>query len=173
MARRFQAQQTTVIRELQNLLGKLGATSLKLNSPNLLDDNDVEAVITFDRVGRRYRVSCDRWGHWLDNLRAAQLAIEYTWRIAEGYGVATSDEELLTRIFGALEAPLDPGVLLLGDGSNAWYDVLGVEPNASKAAIVNAFRALSKVHHPDAGGRSEDFIRLKNAYEQGIKVAGG
>lgn len=171
--RRFDAKQQTIIRDLQAILTKLGATSLKLNSPNLLDDSDVEAVITFDRAGRRYRVACDRWGHWLDNLRAAQLAIEYTWRIAEGYGVETSDEELLTRIFGALEAPLDPDLLLLGDGSAAWYDVLGVEPAASKAAIVNAFRALSKVHHPDAGGRSDDFVRLKKAYEEGIKAAGG
>jgi hypothetical protein len=168
--RRFEAQQSTIIRDLQNLMRKIGATSLLINSPNLLDPKDVAASITFDRVGKRYIAACSRWKHWLDNLRAAQLAIEYTYRIAEAYGVQTTEEDLLQQIFAALEAPLDPGLLLLGDGDLTWYGILGVPSNASKTAIVNAYRALARVHHPDVGGKKEDFLRLKKAYEDGLKA---
>jgi hypothetical protein len=168
MARRFEAKQTTIIRELQSLMQKLGATSLRIDTPNLLDESDVLARITFDRHAKRYISVCDRWDHWVDNLRAAQLAIEYTWRIAEGYGVSINENAILDRIFAALEAPLDPNILLLGDGNGEWWEVLGVAPDASGAAIVNAYKALAKVHHPDMGGRKEDFIRLKTAYEKGI-----
>jgi len=47
--------------------------------------------------------------------------------------------------------------------------VLGVQSNAKIAEIVNAYKALARVHHPDVGGNSEDFIKLRNAYEEGIK----
>lgn len=171
MTKRFTAQQTTIIRELQSTMRKLGATSLKLNSPNLLDGMDVLARITFDRNGKRYIAECDRWKTWLENLRAAQLAIEYTWRIAEGYGVSTEEIDLLDRIFAALEAPLDPNVLMLSDGNAPWYVVLGVEANASRVAILNAYKALARVHHPDAGGKAEDFIHIKQAYEEGLEAS--
>ena len=170
--RRFTAQQTTIIRDLQRVLKNLGATSLKLNSPNLLDHTDVEAIIRFDRAGRRYEVKCDTWESWLDNLRAAQLAIEYTWRIAEGYGVSMEDEDILTRIFGALEAPLTPDALYLTDGEAPWWSVLGVDSDADKKAIENAYIALSKVHHPDHGGTHEGFILLRRAYEKGLEENG-
>lgn len=172
MARRFSAKQTTIVRDLQRVMTKLGATSLKINSRNILDPDDVEASVTFDRAGKRYISSCNRWKNYLDNLRAAQLAIEYTWRISEAYGVELEEEDLLDRIFAALEAPLDPNILLIGDGSENWWDILGVERSANQATIINAFRALSKVHHPDVGGDPEDFVSIKRAYEEGIEERG-
>ena len=173
-SRRFEAKQETMVRELQQLMKKLGATSLRIDQ-EVMGDPPVVRII-FDRVGRRYISECSTWPSSLDNLRAAQLAIEYTWRIAEAYGVSLVDEKLadglLERLFGALEAPLDPGILLLGGGQQ-WFEVLGVDAKASKAAIINAYRALAKVHHPDAGGSPEDFIRLQNAYRDGIAQAKG
>jgi hypothetical protein len=53
--------------------------------------------------------------YFSDNLRAAQLAIEYTYRIGEAYGVNYTEvkhQDLFERIFAALEALLDPNVLL-------------------------------------------------------------
>ena len=173
--RRFSATRETVVRDLVNLMKKLNATSLKINEHNLLSD-DSEAVITFDRGGTRYISSCNTYDHHLDNLRAAYWAIEYIYRAFEVYGVETETnkaDELIRGLFGALEAPLDPSILMLGDGSTNWWDVLGVKSDASQAAIVNAYKALAKVHHPDAGGRSEDFILLKKAYEDGIRTRTG
>ncbi|MBE7553657.1 MAG: hypothetical protein HS126_21525 [Anaerolineales bacterium] len=100
----------------------------------------------FDRNAKRYVSECRQWPHFLDNLRAAQLAIEYTYRIGEAYGVNYTEvkhQDLFDRIFAALEAPLDPNVLLLGSGSE-WWEVLGVSRTASRAEIVNAYRALAK-----------------------------
>lgn len=169
--RRFSAQPLTIQRDVRNLVIKLGATSLRISSPDLLDPKDVKASITWDRAAKRYISACSRWNNYADNLRAAYWAIEYTWRIAEAYGVAIEEEDLMTTIFAALEAPLDPNILLLGDGAEEWWRVLGVDPRATKAAIVNAFRALSKVHHPDVGGDPDNFIKLKRAYEEGVANA--
>lgn len=172
MSRRFSAKRTTITKDLVRVMNKMEATSLRIREQNILDPDDSVAEITFDRSGVRYVSRCGTYDYFLDNLRAAQLAIEYTWRIVEGYGVEWMEEntldEMLQKVFGWLEAPLDPGILMLGDGSENWWDILGVEQGANKAAIVNAFKALSKVHHPDVGGEKEDFIKLQNAYREGI-----
>ncbi|MDY6867007.1 MAG: DnaJ domain-containing protein [Chloroflexota bacterium] len=172
-SRRFSAQKSTITRDLVNLMKKLNATSLKIAEHDLLGD-DQSAKIIFDRDGTRYVSACNTYEHHLDNLRAAYWAIEYIYRAFEVYGVETESEkadELIRGLFGSLEAPLDPNILMLGDGSSQWFDVLGVKSDASPAAIINAYKALAKVHHPDHGGHKEDFIKLKKAYEEGIYIA--
>lgn len=169
--RRFLAKEETIYRDLKATIVKMNATSLRVDYDLL--GRSVAVAIYFDRAGRRYISRCSTWPNVFDNMRAAQLAVEYTYRIAESYGVIFDEErgpsqEAFIRAFAALEAPLDPNVLLLGSGSN-WWDVLGVSPQATKAEIVNAYRALTKVHHPDAGGDPAEFKRLRAAYEEAIK----
>lgn len=48
---------------------------------------------------------------------------------------------------------------------NSAYNVLGLNVGASVHEIKSAFRLLVKKHHPDAGGRKEDFIKIREAYE--------
>ena len=43
--------------------------------------------------------------------------------------------------------------------------VLGLEWGASRQAIKTAHRRLVKQHHPDLGGRAEDFQRIHDAYQ--------
>jgi DnaJ-domain-containing protein 1 len=50
------------------------------------------------------------------------------------------------------------------------YEVLGVRPNAAPEIIGAAYRALAKVHHPDAGGNAEEFKRVRAAYEQALQA---
>lgn len=45
------------------------------------------------------------------------------------------------------------------------YEILGIEKNATEEEIKKAYRDLSKIHHPDAGGESEDFKRIAEAYK--------
>lgn len=45
------------------------------------------------------------------------------------------------------------------------YEVLGVTKNAPDAVVEAAYRALVKQHHPDHGGSSEKFHKIKEAYE--------
>lgn len=46
-----------------------------------------------------------------------------------------------------------------------FYELLGVDKNASESEIRSAYRKLAKVHHPDRGGDTETFQQLQRAYE--------
>ena len=46
------------------------------------------------------------------------------------------------------------------------YRVLGVPHGASPAVVLEAYRRLSKLHHPDReGGADERFLEIQRAYE--------
>ncbi len=162
------------MRDLAATMRKLGATSLRVSPRNLLDPKDIKAEIVFDRGGRRYVVRCGKWPVWLDNLRAAERAIYYLHRAIEEYGVTTSDKALTASFelfFAPFEALPDDTVLMLGTGEAPWWDVLGIRRESTRAEAMNAYRALAKVHHPDAGGDPELFKRLRRAYEQAMTEA--
>lgn len=167
--RRFTATQQTTIRDLQRIMTKISATSLRLDQDVLKGG----VKVIFDRAGKRYVRECKKYPDSIDNLRAIGLQIEYLYRalevLANDIDESSFDIEFDT-IFGGLIATPDDSALLLGDGKQPWYEILGVQVNATKNDIRNAFRALSKVHHPDAGGNEEDFKRLRAAYDQGMKV---
>lgn len=174
-ARRFRAQEVTVYRDLQATMRRLGATSLRVGQRDLLNPRDVQAEIVFDRGGRRYVVRCKKWADWLDNLRAAERVIHYLYRAIDEYGVVTNEQRLgeaFEQFFSGFEALPDDTVLMLGDGSAPWYETLGVKPDATRADIMAAFRALARVHHPDASGDPEMFKRVRRAYEQGLEARG-
>ena len=167
MKSRFSAQESTIKRELMNTMTKIKATSLKIEQ----DEFTGEVKVIFDRNGTRYTKICKVWGNARDNLRAIGLSIEYMYRAVEIYGVDSQSKEfdnLIKGIFLSMEATPDDTVLKLVY-SNNWYEILGVSSNASKLDIQNAFRSLSKVHHPDVGGDKDTFIKIKEAMEKGIK----
>ena len=174
MTRRFQAGETTIYRDLQATCRKMGATGLRVNSQFDVLKGSGQSEIIFDCGGRRYSFRCEKYSHPLDNLRAAQLTIAHLYAAMEEYGVLRTKDDLereAARFFGPFEAlPDDSALLLLTDGSTAeWWEVLGLKrEEATKAAITNAYRALSRLHHPDVGGNPEDFKRLRRAYEQGV-----
>lgn len=45
------------------------------------------------------------------------------------------------------------------------YERLGVKSSASQDEIKQAFRSLSKTHHPDAGGDAESYKAISEAYQ--------
>lgn len=168
--RRFSATSQTTIRDLQRIMTQMQATSLKIDQDVMRGD----VKVTFDRAGKRYTMLADTWSDSLDNLRAIGLTITYLYRALESYGVKIEEarfDEIFDRIFGGMIATPDDSVLMLGSGRAQWWEVLGVKGDSTKADIKNAFRALSKIHHPDAGGDAEDFKRLRHAYDEGLKAA--
>lgn len=170
MSRRFEATQATTIRDLQRVMTKIGATSLRI-------DQDVMGggvKVIFDRAGKRYIRECNKYESSLDNLRVIGLQIDYLYRALEVYAediVETSFDIEFDRIFNGFLATPDDSALLLGDGKSPWWEVLGVKETASRDDLRNAFRALSLVHHPDRGGKDEDFKRINEAFRAGMKAA--
>jgi len=167
MAQRFTAQESTITKQLISVMTQMNASNLKVNKD--LFTGDVE--ILFDRRGKRYVFRCSNYERHLDNYRAAQLSISYLYRALESYGV-TNEESLFDRVFSnfflGFEATPDDSVLMLSDG-NVWYEILGVKPEASKSDIMNAYKSMAKIHHPDVGGTKESFVKLRKAYEEGLK----
>jgi len=172
MKKRFSAQQGTVIKQLTNTMRKMNCSSLKIDQGDLLDENSTEVSITFDRNGKRYIFKCDSYDYKSDNLRASQLTIEYLYRALESYGVESIEKDIVDRIFDnfllGFEATPDDGILKLTTGSN-WFEILNIRPQASEQEIKNAYKALARIHHPDSGGSKEDFVRLKNAFDEGMR----
>lgn len=167
MKRRFQATSSTTVRDLQRVMTQIKATTLKINQ----DVMNANVEVIFDRQGKRYVLRCDTWDDSLDNLRAIGLTVFYLWRAIEGYGVnveETNFDSIFDQVFGGFIAAPDDTTLMLSDGSAHWWEVLGVEKESDKQAIINAYRALAKVHHPDAGGNPDDFKKLRHAYEQAM-----
>ena len=101
--------------------------------------------------------ACDKWYAVDDNLQAIRKAIE-AFRGLERWGCS----DLIKRSFQGMMA-------LPESSSGAWWQVLGVSKTASKDEIKSAYRNLSSIHHPDAGGSSEKFNQLTEAYQQGLK----
>lgn len=48
--------------------------------------------------------------------------------------------------------------------------LMGLSDSPTIEEAKRAYRRLSKIHHPDAGGTQENFIRLTKAYEYLVKV---
>ena len=49
------------------------------------------------------------------------------------------------------------------------FKILGINPTHDKMSIRRAYVAAAKKHHPDNGGKSEDFQRIQSAYNSLVK----
>ena len=53
-----------------------------------------------------------------------------------------------------------------------WAEILGVNPDVDADTLKSIWRHLAKVSHPDHGGNVNDFLRYREAYEQGLRYFG-
>lgn len=122
---------------------------------------DTGVAVYFTLRGDQRCVPCDKWLKVEENLRAIELTIEAL-RGLERWGA----KELVDAAFKGFEAPQ------LGSGRAEWWDVLGVTPDATPAAIETAYRAKVFEHHPDKGGDAEKFREVNDAYAAAKRKGG-
>ena len=163
--RRFGAMESTIKKDLRNIMNKIDATSLKIS----MDEFTGEVEVIFDRNGKRYIKTCLLWENSLDNLRAIGLSIEYLYRAVEIYGVESKEEfsNLLDQTFIGIEATPDDSVLKIGFTNN-WWEILGIKIDAGEKEIKNAYKSMARIHHPDSGGDAKKFQKIREAYDKGM-----
>lgn len=114
---------------------------------------DPGVAVYFKRNGKQLCFACDCWQHVEDNMHAIALTIQALRGIARW---GTGD---------MMEAAFR-GFTALPENASGWWETLGVTVNASEEQVKEAYRALVKKHHPDAGGDSAEFIRIQKAWQQ-------
>lgn len=116
------------------------------------EPDDVGVAFYFTLDGKPHVLACDRWDTVYDNIAAIAAHIEAL-RGQERWGVANLAQAFAGHV--RLAAP-DP-----------WWTVLGVDRNADRHTVDQAFRRHAKSAHPDQGGQRAEWDRLQAAYEAG------
>ena len=154
-----------VRRELANEIDRLGArkailsTNVRLRLDGLPYSNqsqpdDRGAAVYFELKGKPVSLACDKWNRVEDNIWAIVKHIE-SLHGQDRWGVGNIEQAF--RGYMALPERASGG---------DWWEVLGVAINASEDQVKEAYRILVKKHHPDAGGDSEFFLRVQEAYRR-------
>ncbi len=59
----------------------------------------------------------------------------------------------------------------LGEHNNPpWLELLDLTEDCTEEDIKKAYLKMARIAHPDAGGSSEDFKRIRGAYEQAMEA---
>lgn len=117
------------------------------------DPKDPGIAVYFKRRNKPYVIACDTYHRLKDNARAVWATVEAL-RTIERHGGSRLMEQAFTG-FTALPAH---------QAEPSWWDVLGVNPEATLAEIEEAHLRLAERHHPDVvGGDHELMARINRA----------
>ena len=163
------------LNELKNELRLLGAKSIVISTNVELkrdgdpysgrrapDDVGVAAYFVLD--GHNQCIPCDKWDKVGCNLWAVAKTVSAL-RGIERWGA----KDMVNAAFSGFKALPSPDMVLSMPVSRAWYEVLGVSPDAPMSVRKAAYRALSKSAHPDMGGSASDWAELQNAWKEGAR----
>lgn len=174
MKRRFSAQISTAQKGLEKVMERMDAVNYEI-----IQRNGHQVIIMFilqDEKGfqREYRYICDQFENIADNFRAAQLALDYLWRIHDDYQVrAEGGDPSLQTVFQGFRVLPSQQVLLKSlpdpEKREPW-EILGITRDANRDEINKAFRELSKTHHPDKGGTQAGFVRIITAKDDMVAI---
>lgn len=166
------------IRRVLDELDRLGARGAVISSnveirqdglpySNRRTPDDPGVAVYFMRGTTRYCLPCDKWDRVADNLAAVAAHVE-AMRGMERWGVGSLD-----RAFAGFKALPPAGGTTVSTQGPSWWNVLGVQPNASRDVVQAAFRALARQHHPDRGGDVGAMAAINRAWEQAQAAMGG
>ena len=122
---------------------------------------DPGAAVFFTRKGKQFVMARDRYDYIYQNIRSLGLAIEGL-RQMERHGGSFMLERAFDG-FAALAAP---------NAHTPWRDVFGHHVATLEEAKL-VFRHQARLHHPDAGGTTEMFQRVNQAWEDAQAEFGG
>lgn len=161
----------------QNVLDELrrwdGVTDVQLDSgaehtkqnPNRPYANasfdDPGVVVRFNKDDEDMAAACDRWDNPRDNAQDLYHYLHET-RMQEQRGTVTAQSE-----YEKLRLPSGDEDAVVGEPPA--HVVLGVDRDASTDEIRRAYRERLKEVHPDQGGSTDQFQRVKRAKEALLK----
>lgn len=124
-------------------------------------------AVYFKSFKKEYALGCDKWDRVKDNIRAIGKHIEAL-RGIERWGVSSVEEAFEPFLLPTASPTYQSG--RQNDTFSMWWTVLNVSPNASVEEIKQAYKKLSKIHHPNAGGDRAQWERLSKAYQEALKL---
>lgn len=119
--------------------------------------DDPGVVVYFEKDGQDMAAACDRWDNPRDNAQDLYYYLNET-RMQEQRGTVTgqSEYEKLRLPSGDDEIAADPPA----------HKVLGVDADATKQEVKEAYRERVKQTHKDQGGDTESFKKVQRAKEK-------
>jgi DnaJ domain len=159
--------------KLYDELQRLGATGVVLSTNHPTDRygipveskkrvGDEGAAVYFNLAGKQMVMACDRFDNAAANMRSLGLAIEAL-RQLERHGGGT----MLERAFTGFEALPAPGQ----HAKRQWWQVLGVNQNATPDEIKTAYRRQAMACHPDHGGNEALMAEVNAVYNEATRAA--
>ena len=163
LSSRFDVTPGHAYAELKEELRRLGASQCVLSTNRPLKTNgqpkasakepdDSGVAVYFTYKGKPHCFACDRWRYVWENAWAIAKTIGAL-RGIKRWGTGDMLEAAMSG-FRQLPAP------------SQWWDVLGVKPSATKAAIEKKYRALAFEHHPDQGGDPGKMANITSAIRE-------
>jgi hypothetical protein len=150
-------------------LGRMGASKIILSTNIPLrndglpranmkpDGGDSGVAVYFQRKGKPMVFACDKYRESCDNIYAIAKTID-AMRGIERWGAS----DMMERAFSGFKA-------LSSSTSREWWEVLGVNRDASMGDIDTAYRHLARTRHPDVpGGSHEAMSELNTARERAL-----
>lgn len=127
---------------------------------NAAEPADSGAAVYFRLKGEPRVLACDKWDRVADNLAALAKHIEAI-RGQVRWGVGS-----LEQAFGGYRALTAMGA------TKQWWEVLGVEPDATIEVVEAKRDKLLMKHHPDRGGSHSMAAEINAAFDQARRELG-
>lgn len=121
--------------------------------------DDQGVAVYFTRKGKQQVIACDTYTRIADNIRAIAKTVE-AMRGIERWGCS----ELLDRAFTGFDALPPP---IITPQKRAWWEVLGVQPDADAKVVGARYRELARKEHPDLrGGDGSRMAEINRAFDE-------
>lgn len=134
-----------------------------------------DSYTTYDRAGRLQEevqeatgdlgiVPGEEWRHFAESLRSVdRISLLKKGRTSTWDGLSFYVDLRQVFNWGLSDTPTD---------RPWWVEALNLGDILSAKRVRDAYRRLSKVLHPDAGGTPEAFVHLNKAYKEALQIVG-